>query len=429
MPISSSNSTDDLLLGAENTKQAPFGTRYQSSGSVSDQISLFSKTAGFNPTLDETVRSSSRKTRKHDLYKGLCSESKVRRALPNAFSSSITAKKLTMDYKIAGIVGYGSNGVVLAVCDSKMNPMAVKIIYKTHQSGTPVDKPHEIFILETLTRQGISPQILQFHESWQDEFHHYMVTEYVGNCWLDDSVKLIEFEMESVSSVTDLPSSIPASSGSTDLWAWSYSKRLESLQNENHTNLQLHAVKAIIKEIAIALHCLHAAGFYHGDVKSENVICDLQTPPPQQCEEQDLNIPEIILADFGHARRHGTPMNLYGTPDVSPPEFLADSPFLEASSGAQGAFADVFALGIVMYMLVSQNGDGPKYMQLVREGRVTFFELLKSNSGDFPFEDSVEGRDNEELGAGFWDLIKKMCRVDPNERIQMAEVALHAWLN
>ncbi|KAJ3126991.1 hypothetical protein HK100_009986 [Physocladia obscura] len=420
--MSSSSSIDDLLLSAKNAKKVPYGTRYQSN--ASDQISYLSN----NPTTDTTV-SSSMKQYKYDLYKGLCSESKVRQALPNAFSSSITAKKLTSDYKIAGIVGYGSNGVVLAVYDKKMNPMAVKIIYKTHQSSITVDRPHEIFILEILTRQGVSPQILQFHESWQDEFHHYMVTEYVGNCWLDDSVKLIEFDVKSVPLAPNLPTSILASSGSTDLWAWSYSKRLESLQNENHTNLQLHVVKAIIKEIAIALHYLHVAGFYHGDVKSENIICDLQPPPTRQDQQQDQSIPEIILADFGHARRHRTPMKFYGTPDVSPPEFLADSPFLKASSGVQGAFADVFALGIVLYMLVSQNGDGPRCMQLVREGRVSFFELLESNGGDFPFENSVQGRDNEELGAGFWDLIKKMCRINPSERIQMADVALHAWLN
>ncbi|KAJ3116467.1 hypothetical protein HK100_001056 [Physocladia obscura] len=256
-----------------------------------------------------------------------------------------------------------------------------------------------------------------------------MVTEYVGNCWVDDSVKLIKFDSKSVSLVPGLPSSIPVSSGSTDLWAWSYSKRLESLQNENHTNLKLHAVKAIIKEIAIALHCLHAAGFYHGDVKSENIICDLQPRSLQHNQYPDQSIPAIILADFGHTRRHETPMKFYGTPDVSPPEFLAKSPFLEASSGAQGALTDIFALGIVMYMLISQNGDGPRCMQLARERRVSFFELLENNSGNFPFEDNVAGRDNEELGVGFWDLIKKMCKVNPSERIIMAEVPLNAWLN
>ncbi|KAJ3379103.1 hypothetical protein HDU84_007051 [Entophlyctis sp. JEL0112] len=367
------------------------------------------------------------------LYKGLRSEDKLRRALPNALSCPITATRFAYSYVVERVVGFGSNGAVLAarpLYDLNLPPpphinrvrlVAIKIIYKTAQSIAHVPPPHEISVLEALSHPS-SPSaqsrlVLKMFDAWQDDFHHYMVCEFVGTMWYDTPVRPIAFR----SSIQGMPAFLPVSTGSTDLWAWSYAKRLEAFKLKKHTMLPLAAVKSIAKQTAYALHLVHTAGYYHGDVKSENIIC--------QENPASADIPQIILADFGHSRPTSVKMKYYGTFDVAPPEFLADSPY--CADFVDGTCADVFALGIVIYTLVSRNGEVPDLMKTMREGNVGFWELFACLGGSLPISRHVEGRSEHQgngLDAAFWNLIDGMCMVDPRERLSMLQVVKHPWL-
>jgi hypothetical protein len=99
---------------------------------------------------------------------------------------------------------------------------------------------------------------------------------------------------------------------------------------------------------------VHAAGIVHGDIKASNVM--------REGDDQGANAGRIVLMDFGSAHetaRSGTPSA--GTPLYSAPEVLA--------GGTLTASADVYALGVLLYRLVSGQFpivDGPVDALLAR---------------------------------------------------------------
>ena len=87
--------------------------------------------------------------------------------------------------------------------------------------------------------------------------------------------------------------------------------------------------------LADALAYLHARGISHGDLKPGNLLLAAGEPAGR-----------VVLADFGVARRGDHPTGpTFATPEYVPAEVVAGNP--------PGPAADVYALGIVLYELVS----------------------------------------------------------------------------
>ncbi|KAJ3123178.1 hypothetical protein HK100_011697 [Physocladia obscura] len=186
----------------------------------------------------------------------------------------------------------------------------------------------------------------------------------------------------------ELSKSFHITTGSNDLWQWSYAFRCYNyFCNTNAkatTIIPRQAIKRVIRQIAKGLVVLHNHGIYHGDVKIENIIC----------EHVAGSLPRTYLTDFGHAQyaRNGIKQQT-----TSGPEFLRDSPF--ARNQLDGRTSDVFALGVALMILASERG------------------------GEFPFVGDVQ-----DVGHDFWNLVDGMCRVDPRERFNIEQVLQHPWL-
>jgi eukaryotic-like serine/threonine-protein kinase len=90
---------------------------------------------------------------------------------------------------------------------------------------------------------------------------------------------------------------------------------------------------AVVTAVADALASAHRRGVVHGDVKPSNILLTADGVP--------------LLADFGVARLPGEQLRA-GTPQYADP------------SGDQGATADVYALAVVAYeLLTGRRPDGP----------------------------------------------------------------------
>ncbi|KAJ3027644.1 UNVERIFIED_CONTAM: hypothetical protein HDU68_003402 [Siphonaria sp. JEL0065] len=356
-----------------------------------------------------TAANSLKVQQQKSVYSGLGSEAMARVAVFQAFSQSPAL--FVNKYSVQKVIGFGSNGVVLAATQGS-SVVAIKIIYKSKPS-LHAAFPAEVEILKHLNSDpSTSSHLLKYIEDWQDVNNFYVVTELFGSDWLssvsssEPELKPISFPFKFNGSVISV--SFPISAGSSDLWAWSYAHRAYMNQTEGHSFLPLSPVKQIVKQVALALKEMHSKGFYHGDLKIENVLV-----------HQSSQGPQVRLADFGHTKHTSFGIKAYGTAEVSAPEFLSDSPF--ASSTIDGRAADVFALGMILYVLLSGDGLVPPTVQQVMKGKVGYAGLVSCNYGEYPLGDLPD------LDDDAWELMFAMTRVDPTVRITVDQVLAHPF--
>ncbi|KAJ3231492.1 hypothetical protein HDU81_003718 [Chytriomyces hyalinus] len=348
------------------------------------------------------------------LYEGLPSETKARVAIVNA--ASLNQSIFPARYALNSILGFGSNGVVLSALDvstpTQFKPVALKIIYKEFIGHQPTSSEIEIllrFKSRTLTTPASTSSnhgsnVLEYVEHFQDVHHFYLVTNLVMSNW---AVTLQDSQLTPLSFNTDAASySLPFWNGSSDLYSWNLYHRAHLLATEGHKLLPLMVVKHIVRSIAHALSKLHHDGFYHGDVKFENVLVE--------CNKDQYEAPAVFLADFGHAKHYTLGIREYGTFEMSAPDVLSDSPITWQER--DGRTADVFALGILLYTLLSDDGQLPDAVKT----HAPYLELVRGSS--FPLKRM------EDMEEDAWDLMQKMVRVDPTQRATVDEILSHPWL-
>jgi serine/threonine protein kinase len=102
--------------------------------------------------------------------------------------------------------------------------------------------------------------------------------------------------------------------------------------------LEERTVAVIMHQLINAVRQLHAMGIWHRDIKLENVLI----------ENPDRVNPRVVLSDFGYGCLVGpnkTRTKFLGTVSYIAPEMLLKQPYTGA--------VDIWALGVVMFMLLS----------------------------------------------------------------------------
>ncbi|KAJ3389682.1 hypothetical protein HDU84_008480 [Entophlyctis sp. JEL0112] len=376
------------------------------------------------------------------LYAGMSLVAKARAAVANAFAAS--GERLCRGdacYRVAAVIGFGTNGAVLAATTSATDSsqprraVAVKIIYRASKceaaESALLPPPHEVQILHELRRHCLCDRVcscgrVQFLDSWQDCYHYYLVTDLRGNNWgmpQSDSCEQMEIEITTPDACASREKGpppqllrLPFTSGCNDLFQWCYAYRTQRYTMHGDPTIAVGAVKSILRQVAVALRALHAAGYYHGDIKAENMLAE-------HVDGYDAaSAPRVVLADFGHARRLSSSISRYGTAKAAGPEFLPGSPF--AGVFLDGRAADVFALGMTAYVLMTEDSREPPIVKAIIAGGIGYWNIAWSRGGDFPFDGFLPNASRE-----FWDLLLGMCKVDPRERFSLDQVLAHPWLS
>ncbi|ORY46940.1 kinase-like protein [Rhizoclosmatium globosum] len=347
------------------------------------------------------------------LYDGLTSEQRAKVAVINAFAHS--SIEFLNEYRVVGVVGFGGNGCVVAAEDKRVfqGPVAIKIIYKP-RPGRNQEFPGEITNLRELNTVCESRGVLRCLAAWQDWNHFYLVTELFGSDWTAGipGTNHPNLKFQTLSCGKMRAHSLQFSSGASDLWSWQLAHRRYMRKTQGSQLLPTDPIKHILRQIALALLAIHNAGFFHGDVKLENILLEYPTSTFGGVNKSDF--PGVMIADYGHCRRVEEGVLRYGTEEVAPVEFLEGSPFLQDK--LDGRRSDVFALGIVLFVLLSERGRFPKV------ARWRQADVFLDVEGEFPcqFDDCVS--------VGARSLLNGMCMVDPSRRLDLVGVLEHPWL-
>jgi serine/threonine protein kinase len=161
--------------------------------------------------------------------------------------------------------------------------------------------------------------------------------------------------------------------------------------------------KHIMQNIVNGLQELHSKNIVHGDIKPENIL--------MSADEQIIK-----LADFGFSKLFTSENDLissaYGTPLFTSPEACSKK------KDFSGKSTDIWALGITFYILM--YGVIP-YDNLYMISPSNLYELLSSNDFQINFP-------SNNFSVELNDLLKRMLKKDPLERITLQEICDDLWM-
>ena len=153
---------------------------------------------------------------------------------------------------------------------------------------------------------------------------------------------------------------------------------------------------SIIGQISDALDYCHKNDVIHRDLKPENILLD---------EQEDGNGYLAKLADFGwsiHSKNHRT--TVCGTKDYLPPELVERRKYDHK--------VDNWCVGVLCYELM--YGNTPFHEQSD--------DLTMKNISNvkYKFPDYFEN--------GAKDLISRLLKREPNQRLELEDVVKHPWI-
>lgn len=181
----------------------------------------------------------------------------------------------------------------------------------------------------------------------------------------------------------------------------------------------------ITRDLISGIYALHSHDILHLDIKPENILFESMSDDAtikitdfglakvfRNTDEEIKNRPTIsdmeeklkAFSESGVLNRD----RLRGTIGYMSPELIL--------SGYSSKAADIFAAGVVLYILLS--GHPPFYSKSNRE------VLEKTARGQY----RMDGGEWEGVSEEAKDLIRKMLIVDPAKRITAEEILKHPWL-
>lgn len=153
--------------------------------------------------------------------------------------------------------------------------------------------------------------------------------------------------------------------------------------------------KRLLFGVFSTVQFLHSKGIVHRDLKPENLIF------------QDKEHKVLKLIDFGLSKDSNINkmLTVVGSPYYVAPEVLQRKGYDKK--------CDVWSLGVILYLLL--QGTPPFFSENVKD----LFDIIQ--------EKPVQFKENLNISAEARDLIEKMLRKDPKQRIELADALKHEF--
>ncbi|MFI8342568.1 protein kinase [Streptomyces sp. NPDC085639] len=204
-------------------------------------------------------------------------------------------------YRLASILGQGGMGQVWTAYDQRLDRrVAVKLLRpdKVAGPGTVAEELRRRFVRECrVTAQVDHPGLVTVHDAGSDGDELFLVMGYVEGADLADHL----------AAHTPYP------------WQWAV---------------------AVVAQLCSVLSAVHAVPIVHRDLKPRNVM----VRPDGTVLVLDLGVASVMDTDTTRLTSTGSPI---GSPAYMAPE--------QAISGAVGPYTDLYALGVLLYELLSGN--------------------------------------------------------------------------
>ncbi|MET3986624.1 serine/threonine-protein kinase [Streptomyces sp. PvR034] len=213
----------------------------------------------------------------------------------------MTERTIGERYQLATVLGQGGMGQVWTAYDRRLDRrVAVKLLRpdKVAGPGTVAEELRRRFVRECrVTAQVDHPGLVTVHDAGNDGDELYLVMQYVEGADLADH--LAEHD--------PYP------------WQWAVS---------------------VVAQLCSVLSAVHAVPIVHRDLKPRNVM----VRPDGTVTVLDLGVASVMDTDTTRLTHTGSPI---GSPAYMAPE--------QAMGGAVGPYTDLYALGVLLYELLSGN--------------------------------------------------------------------------
>ncbi|KDO20949.1 CAMK protein kinase [Saprolegnia parasitica CBS 223.65] len=181
-----------------------------------------------------------------------------------------------------------------------------------------------------------------------------------------------------------------------------YGELFDQVHGPNKTSRGVHEAIAArwFRQIVLGVVHIHAGGVAHRDLSLENILLDAQ----QHCR----------ICDFGLATQRGD----LATGRVGKPFYMAPEVYLGDHTSYNGFTADVWSLGILLFILVcgmpplEVPGDHDARFRIVRQEGIRALVKMWGLR----------------LSERVLDLIAQLLRVQPHERSSLETILQHPWL-
>ncbi|XP_054280477.1 calcium/calmodulin-dependent protein kinase kinase 2 isoform X1 [Macrosteles quadrilineatus] len=174
-------------------------------------------------------------------------------------------------------------------------------------------------------------------------------------------------------------------------------ERGEVLQLPNENPLSESQAWGYFRDTILGLEYLHFQRIVHRDIKPANLLLG-----------EDGH---VQIADLGVCNEFSGPdatlSNTAGTPAFTAPEAISDSNF-------SGKASDIWSLGVTLFSFVYGN------VPWVAETIPALYSKIQTEPLVFPPKPTIS--------PNLRDLIVKMLKKDPNERITLQEIKEHPWV-
>ncbi|KAI7870051.1 kinase-like domain-containing protein [Spinellus fusiger] len=184
-------------------------------------------------------------------------------------------------------------------------------------------------------------------------------------------------------------------------------------------------VRCFLKQLASALQFLRSQDLVHRDIKPQNLLLVLPQEHPNP-RFRESEIPVLKVADFGFARflpNATLADTLCGSPLYMGPEILAYKKY--------DAKADLWSVGAVLYEMIT--GKPPfrahNHLELLKMIQENQDRIHFPGERQYPSSSSMHDPRAEKpsivIGEDLKDLIRKLLKQEPVERISFEEFFMH----
>ena len=160
-----------------------------------------------------------------------------------------------------------------------------------------------------------------------------------------------------------------------------------------HTKTDEKEICKFFQQIISGVEYIHSMGIAHRDLKPENILLTRSN--------------DIKIIDFGLSNIYKEGQLLKtscGSPYYAPPEMLQGKPY-------NGLYSDIYSCGIILYYMLTK--------------KLPFNE----NNNTELYKKKIEGKFNipKNISKDAQDLLKKIIKVKPEERIKIKDIKKHPW--